>query len=212
MNKVIKILIASDFLLYFAGGLLAPILAIFVTKQIGGGNLETVGIATAIYWIVKSLATVPLSAWMDKTDGEHDEFWVMLIGSIMMSLIPLGFIFARIPEHVYMLEALAGVANAMAIPGWRILFTNHLDRGKTGYEWSIWDVAVAVSIAASAYLGSLVADYYGFNVLFVAMSIVSLIGSLMLIPLRARMRNVQELRKAHRQVCDDLATVVSMDK
>jgi len=212
MNKVIRILIISDFLLYFSGGLLLPILAVFVTGQIIGGTIETVGLATAIYWIVKSVATVPLSRWMDKTDGEHDEFWVMLLGSLAMSLVPIVFIFATLPWHIYALEALAGITNAMAIPGWRILFTNHLDRGKTGYEWSVWDVAVALSTALSAYIGSVVAQEFGFYTLFALMSVVGILGTLLLIPLRTRMRNVTELRRVHKMACDELATLASLDQ
>jgi len=40
MNKVIKVLILSDVALLTGLGFVAPIFAIFLTKQIQGGNLD----------------------------------------------------------------------------------------------------------------------------------------------------------------------------
>src|SRR3989344_2216253 len=154
MNPFIRSLIVSDFLLYFSYGLVTPIMAIFVSGQIIGATIETVGIATAIYWIVRSLTTIPLAHWMDKYDGEQDEFSFMFWGALLMSLTLMSLAWATLPWHVYVIQVLFGIFNSMAIPGWRILFTNHLDRGKTGFEWGVWDVAVALGTGGAAYTGS----------------------------------------------------------
>src|SRR3989344_6236767 len=141
MNKFIRSLIVSDFLLYFSYGLLTPIFAVFITKQINGASIETVGAATAIYWIVRSLTSIPLARWMDKHDGEKDEFQFMFWGALLMSLTLMSLAWATEIWQVYLIQALFGVFNSMAIPGWRVLFTNHIDTGRAGFEWRVWDVA-----------------------------------------------------------------------
>lgn len=212
MNRFIRALIVSDFLLYFSYGLLTPILAVFVTKQIPGATLETVGLATAIYWIAKSLATIPLARLMDSTDGEKDEFQFMFWGSLLMSITLMSMYLATTPDHIYIIQGLFGIFNSMAIPGWRILFTNHIDRGKTGYEWGLWDVAVSMGVGISAYVGSIIADLFGFGTLFLVVGGVGILGSLILIPLRKYTRTLSELKQLHRKMCDDMAEVSGMNK
>ena len=212
MNTFIRALIVSDFLLYFSYGLLTPIFAVFITEQIVGANIETVGTAVAIYWIVRSLTTIPLARWMDKHDGEKDEFLFMFWGALLMSLTLMSLVFATLPWHVYLIQVLFGVFNSMAIPGWRILFTNHLDRGKTGFEWGVWDVAVALGTGVSAYIGSYIADIFGFNTLFIIVGSIGILGSFLLIPIYRHTTPMRHLRGLHRRTSDELLEVASLDK
>jgi MFS family permease len=180
VNRVIRHLVISDFVLNFAFGLLAPIFAVFVLKNIQGSSLKVVGLATTFYWIARTASTVPLSRFMDKTDGERDEFYFIIAGSFIMSSVPLFYLFASQPWHVYLIQLILGLANSMAVPAWRILFTDHIDRGRTGFEWSLEDIAIGVSVAVSAYLGSLLADKFGFGIVFVLLAILGYIATLIL--------------------------------
>ena len=88
VNRIIKTLIYSDFLLLAAGGFLAPVYAIFVTREIGGGSVAVVGFATTIFWVVKSLAQFPVSWYADQIKGERDDYSMMVVGSAIASLVP----------------------------------------------------------------------------------------------------------------------------
>lgn len=199
INRVIRLLILSDFSLFFAFGLLAPIFAIFITQNIEGGTLRVIGLAASSYWIARVLATVPFSKFMDKTDGEIDEFWFTVIGSYMMVFVPLFYIISKQPWHIYLLGFINGLANSMAVPGWRIIFTNHIDRGHMGYEWSMEDVGVGVAIALSSYIGADLAEKFGFNTVMILIAIIGSIGvSFFLIPLKGNMKHLRELKKAKR--------------
>ena len=66
INKVIKILITSDFLLQSGWGLIGPIFAIFLTKQIQGGDLKMVGFVASTYWITKSIIQPFIAHYLDK--------------------------------------------------------------------------------------------------------------------------------------------------
>ena len=198
INRVIKLLILSDFIFYFALGLLSPIFAVFILKNINGSTLQVVGLATAFYWIARVISTVPLSKLMDKTDGEKDEFYFMVIGSFILSSIPLFYLIIHQPWQLYLVQFIFGLAGSMATPGWRILFTDHLDRGNTGYEWSLEDIAIGVSTAASAYLGAVLADRFGFPVVMIALSILGYLATILLMPIQKDAKTLAQLKREKR--------------
>ena len=195
INKVIRILVASDFVLYFAFGLFSPIYAIFITRQIEGGTLAVVGMATTMYWVARLLTTVPLSKLMDKTDGEKDEFYFMIIGTLLTAVVFISYTFASKVWHVYALQFTFGVINSMVVPAWRIVFTNHLDRDKTGYYWSVEDIGIGLAVATSAYIGALAAEKFGFNVVLYVVASLSVVSALVLILLRKYTYTFKELRR-----------------
>lgn len=195
INRVVKRLVASDFILNFAFGLMAPIFAIFILKNVAGSSLRVIGLATACYWIARTLSTVPLSRFMDKTDGERDEYYFSIAGSFIISSIPLFYILMKVPWHLYLIQAMYGLANSMAIPAWRILFTDHIDKGKTGFEWSLEDVAIGIAVGLSAFLGSILAEKFGFKTVLVLLSSLSYLSTLVLIPLHKDAKTLAEIKK-----------------
>ena len=107
INKVIKVLIVSDFFLMAAWGLVTPILAIFVVNKVQGGDVSVAGIAIGIYWFLKALIQVPIGRFLDKTKGEKDDYYFVISGMIIASLVPLGFIFVTLPWHIYVLQGIS---------------------------------------------------------------------------------------------------------
>lgn len=198
VNRVIRLLILSDFVLSFAFGLLAPIFAVFILKSIPGSSLKVIGLATAFYWIARVLSTVPLSRLMDRTDGERDEFYFMVIGSFIISSVPLFYLIINSPTQLYLIQFIYGLAGSMAVPGWRILFVDHLDRGKTGYEWSLEDIAIGVSTATSAYVGSILADNFGFPIVLISLSILGYLATILLIPIYDDAKTLGQIKRENK--------------
>lgn len=195
VNPVIKRLVASDFILNFAFGLMAPIFAIFILRNVAGSSLRVIGLATACYWTARTLSTVPLSRFMDKTDGERDEYYFSIAGSFIISTIPLFYLLMKVPWHLYLIQIIYGLANSMAVPAWRILFTDHIDKGKTGYEWSLEDVAIGISVGFSAFLGSILAEKFGFKPVLILLSSLSCLATLVLIPLHKEAKTLAQIKK-----------------
>ena len=59
MNKILYVLILSDFVIISAYGLLSPIFAIFLLEKIAGSTLVVIGISEAIY-LKKPVLSVPV--------------------------------------------------------------------------------------------------------------------------------------------------------
>lgn len=177
MNKVIRVLIISDFFIWSGFGLLGPVFAVFITQQIRGGELEVIGFASSIYLICKSVLQIPIARFLDMRKGEHDDFWAMLIGSAGMSVIPFLYLGITQPWELYAIEAFYGIGAALAYTSWEAIFTRHVDKDDVALEWSMYNTVTDVGGAATASIGGLVAQSFGFHALFLATGIVMCLGT-----------------------------------
>lgn len=180
INVVIKILIVSDFIIWSSYNLLAPIFAIFISEQVPGASLETVGIATGLYLLVKSLAEVPVGIFIDKTKSENDDYYTMVFGTILSAAAYVLYVFIDAVWQLYALQIFLGLGAAIAYPGWYSIFTKHIDKRRAAFEWSIYDVLLGTGMALSAFVGAFFADYFGFDVLFIVIGIMTLAGAFLL--------------------------------
>jgi len=181
INKIIKVLILSDFIITSAFGFVAPIFALFITDKIQGGTIETVGFAAAFYWVAAVLTRIPIARFVDRTKSEKDDFYFMIFGSIIISVVPFLYILSAKIWHIYLIEVLYGLGYSLRLPGWFGMFTRHIDKGHEGYEWSADSVVAGVGAAVTAALGGVLAARLGFEALFILIGAVSIIGSAVLI-------------------------------
>jgi DHA1 family multidrug resistance protein-like MFS transporter len=186
INKVIKILITSDFLLQSGWGLIGPIFAIFITQQIQGGNVAMVGFIAATYWITKSIIQPFIARFMDIKKGEKDDFKFLIRGMYIANLIPLGYLFSTQPWHIFTLEFIRGLAMAFVMPSWSAIFTRHIDKGWEAFSWSIESTAIGFAAGFAAAFGGIIAAILGFKVLFILVSIFGLASSTLLLLIRHR--------------------------
>jgi len=184
LNKVIKTLIFSDFLLHSGWGLIGPIFAIFITQQIQGGSLVAVGFIAATYWFVKSAAQPFIAHFLDVKKGEKDDFKFLIIGLFLANLIPLGYLFASQLWHVFFLEAIRGACMACVVPSWAGIFTRHIDRGWEAFSWSIESTGIGFAAAAAAAFGGILATLLGFKVVFVLVTFFGIASSFLLLLIR----------------------------
>ncbi len=184
INKVIKILISSDFLLQSGWGLIGPIFAIFLTKQIQGGDLQTVGTVVAVYWMAKSIVQPFIARFMDRNHGEKDDFVYLIIGMYVANLIPLGYVFASHPWHIYVLESIRGVAMACVVPAWFAIFTRHIDKGREAFSWSMESTGLGFAAGISGAVGAWLAGLFGFKIVFVLVSLFGILSSSTLLLIR----------------------------
>jgi predicted MFS family arabinose efflux permease len=180
VNQVIKYLILADLIFWSGWGLLSPIFAVFVIKNIEGGSLSVIGLASGIYWILKSLLRIPIGIFLDSRRGEEDDFWFLFFGLVLSSLVPFGYLMAKYPWHIYLLQSLQAFGMAMALSGWTAIFTRHIDQGKEATEWGLDATFVGLGIGISGILGGMIAQIFGFKTVFVLVGISGLLaGSLL---------------------------------
>lgn len=177
INRVIRFLTISDILMLSGWGLVNPIFAVFVTGQIKGGNVEMAGLAITISLLTKSLVQLPVARLIDKKRGEIDDFWVMIIGSLVISFSAFLYIFANAISHIFLIQIVNGFGSALSYPSWLAIFTRHVDTHKEGLEWSLYFTATDLGGALVAGLGGAIANYLGFQPLFLLVGLLSLLGT-----------------------------------
>lgn len=195
INKVVRVLVITDFFVNSAFGSFAPVFAIFITNQIAGGSARVAGFAAAVYWLTKSIIQLPIARFLDRTDGEKDDFWAMFLGYFFSGFVPIAYNFVSEPWHLYLVQAFLGVCAAWAVPGWYSIFTRHVDKWRISFEWSLQSVfAVGLATAGAAALGGYLVEKVGFNALFTGAGILAILASLLMLTLRKEVtaKNHQE--------------------
>jgi len=190
VNRIIKYLIISDLVFWSSWGLITPIFAVFIIEKIEGGSVFIVGIATAVYWILRSFLRIPIGIFLDTCPGEKDDYLFLVIGLFIAALVPFGFVFASLPIHVYLLQAVYAVGMAMTSSGWAAIFTRHIDKGRESTEWGIDATSVGFGIGIFGAIGGWAVTKFGFDSVFIIVGIFGLVGASMLLFLRKDIRGV----------------------
>lgn len=105
-----------------------------------------------------------------------------------MGLVPLLYLVIHSPGQLYLAQALLGIAAAFSFPSYMAIFTRHIDRKKEGTEWGAYFTLIDLSSAATAAIGGVLASTVGFHTLIVGLVALNMLGTLLLIPVRSRMR------------------------
>lgn len=180
VNRVIKFFIISDLLLFGGWGLIAPIFALFIVARIGGADAIIVGLAAAVYWIVKSLLQIPIALYLDETQGEKDDFYALLLGLILAGFTAMAFLLVRSIAGLLVVEILHAVAFAFYVPAWSAIFSRHLDKERYAFEWSLNSATLGVASGVTALIGGALAKFLGFEAVFVSVAVLSFASALTL--------------------------------
>ena len=192
INKIIWILIISNFLLEAAAGFLTPILAIFITSNIAGGTIAVAGFAAAAYWIPKSIFQIPIGYYLDKKAGEKDDLVAIIAGHVIFAISFFLFIFAKTTLHIYLLQGLAAVGGALAVPPWFGMFMRHVDKYREDFEWSInSSMSFGLGMGVAGAIGGVLAKNFGFESVFILGGIFALASAFVTVPLYKHLKENQ---------------------
>jgi len=102
-----------------------------------------------------------------------------LISSFLMRALGWGsYIFATSLWHLYAIQIFLALGEAFGTPSYNSLFSKYLDKGKFASEWGLQTTINSSLMGGAAFIGSLIVKSFGFNSLFIAMIILSLISTL----------------------------------
>jgi len=183
INKVVRVLVLGDIMFFSAFGLIGPIFAVFVTNQVAGATIATAGFAATINLLLRALLQMPIARYIDRHKGEKDDFLFMVAGSTLISIVPFAYLFVSTPLQLYLAQAVLGIGGALANPGWFAIFTRHIDKNKEGTEWALENVGVGLAAAATATIGGVLAQRFGFQNLFLIVGVLSFVGLIIQISL-----------------------------
>jgi len=177
VNRVVKYFVFAD-LLFFAGwGFVAPIFSIFVIEEIEGATLVAVGISASIYWVTRSLVQPFIANKIDKKEGEKDDLYILMLGLALTGVTAFMFVLARTLTHLYILQAIHGVALGMYSTPWSTVFSRHLDKKRQAFDWSLDKASIGIAVAITSFVGSWLASAFGFDTTFIIAGALSLVSA-----------------------------------
>jgi DHA1 family quinolone resistance protein-like MFS transporter len=188
INKVIQFLAYSDIVMLSGWGLINPIIAVFFTEQIVGGDIALAGLAATTYFLVKSLLQVPVARFIDLRPGEWDDYMVMALGAVIYTVCAFLYIGVYLPWHVFAVQILFGVGSALYYPAWLAIFTRHTDDNQEGLEWSLYFTGSDLASALTAGFGGLLVAYFGYQTVFLIVGVASLVGMVFLLSIGRDMK------------------------
>lgn len=199
LNRFTKYFVLTDFLMLTGWGFLGPVFALFVVNsgQIAGATVVTVGIATALYWVIKSIIQVPIANFLDKTDGEKDDFYALFFGLLIIGVAAFLYLAATKTWHIYTIHVIQAIGYSLYVPAWSGLFTRHLEKERSSLGWTLDNTIVGLSSGIAGLLGSIMVEYFGFQFIFIVVGLFSfaaaavvMIAPSMLIPRVATKSNI----------------------
>jgi len=190
VNKIVKYLILADIAFWTGWGLVTPVFAIFIVEKIQGGTALVVGVATAIYWLFRSLLVFPSGKILDKYIGERDDYLFLVAGDFIAALVLFGYIFAIFPWHIYLLQVFYGIGMALSLAGWRAIFTRNIDKGKEASEWALDDTLLSFGTAAAGIISGLLVTKLGYTITFAIAGTLGILSVALLLALRKEIEGV----------------------
>ncbi|MCA9358731.1 MFS transporter [Candidatus Kaiserbacteria bacterium] len=169
LNRSLRILLATNALILMSGAMLGPILAIFV-KDIGGDLLDA-SFAAATFAIVAGVTTLLMGRWSDKVKESE---LIIVVGYLLIGIAFFLFLFVDSVADLLFVQVIIGLGEAIYSPAFDSVYTKHLTDGKTGSGWGAWEAMNYFMITAGATVGGFIASRYGFDPLFIIMSVLSI--------------------------------------
>jgi MFS family permease len=170
MKKIVMLLIFVDIVFTFGAGLYGPIYAIFV-NQIGGDVLEA-GIAWSIFMIVMGTLEIPFGKLADKSNKK----FFLCLSYLLATLVIFGYIFVSNVLELFILQIVVGVAFAMGDPAWEAWFSGAISKKERGFSFATFHALSSYSQAGAAIAGGLLAQFIGFQFLFLVGGMVGLVS------------------------------------
>ncbi|MGC9968301.1 MAG: MFS transporter [Minisyncoccia bacterium] len=180
VGRVVRYLVLSDLFLLLGWGLIDPVFSVFIIERIAGATLITVGIAAAVYWILRSALEIPIANYLDRTLGEKDDFVALVGGLFLAGFSALAFSAISKVWELYVVQIIHAVGFALYLPSWSSIFSRHLDHDRVSFDWSLDSTVAGLAAGISGLFAGVVAAEWGFVAVFVAGGTFSLIAAFVL--------------------------------
>ena len=177
INTNVKFYILADGFYYAGYSVVNAFLSILITSKVTGGRLDMVGYAISCYMFVRALTEIPISRWTKKfsllTKRNIIAYSYVLYGVLIFLL---GYSIQL--WHIFFIQTLVGLLDAMAYPIKWTIFTKIVDRGNEELEWGLEDIASTFLPAIFTALAGIVSASYGLEYAFLLFAILLVVSGL----------------------------------
>lgn len=141
-------------------GLIGPFYAVYVSNISGG--MEKLGFAFSIMILVQAATSYFVGRYSDKLGRKP----FLFVSAYTDAGVLLGYTLATEAYHVYILQALLGITNAVSSTIRESLLADLTKKEKRGKEIGKFNSLVSIFAAIGLTLGGYVVKYYGLKSIF----------------------------------------------
>ena len=192
-NSIISSLLVSNILSNTGWAFISPILAVYVVRNINGGTIQAIGICYSIYWVVKGVLQLFIAKSLDKVRGEGDDYFALLLGQLLDTVVPIAFLFAHSAAELYLIFFIYGIGDALYVPPWNAIFTRHVNPDQVSSQWALDSSGFNLGAAIAIVTGSALAVAFGFRTVFVLVAIAQIISLVIIFRLGRHFRGKSKI-------------------
>lgn len=171
MNSYLKKIFIINSIFIFADSLFVPLYALFVLKI--GGGAELAGILFGLKFAVTAIVEFFVIKLRDKY--QLDEF-LLKINFFIRGSAWLMLFFAPLLPILVLAQVIIGISEALGTPAVNALISEHLDDKKHLREWGISQLTSYIPQAIAGAASGFIIALWGFQGLFLMMSILAFIA------------------------------------
>jgi MFS family permease len=157
----------------FAINLLGPFYALYLEHF--HVDIFMISLITAANPVSKVFFGSLYSLYSKKYKLELEAFFFSLI---LISVAYLGFVFAQSVAHIFAIQIIIGLSDAIRIPTENYLLTQNTTDDDCKYHFSLKSIGADFAVVISLLSGGLIVKNFGFDPLFYIMSGITLIPAL----------------------------------
>ena len=172
MKREYKILLATSLLANFGDNLIGPFYAIYI-KEAGIGLFD-LGYASTLFCIATGVLMIIVGKYSDR----HNKYLITIFGFFMYVVASLWYLIISSPWHLYVLQIIQAVGTACLSAPLTVLFSRFIQKGKEGTQWGLEGGGSFIIVGAAVFIGTLVVNFLGFKILFLAMFAVQITATL----------------------------------
>lgn len=170
-NLALRVLFLYNGIFVGAAAMLGPLYAIYVVKFVDG--VTAVSVSWSAFLVSTFIFTLIVSK---KGDEIKEKRYLLLAGYILRIVSWIMMIFVHNLTALVLVQVLLGLGESVGTPAFNAIFAEHLDKSKYIKEYSGWSLIANISSATGILAGGIIVNKFGFEALFVLMSVLSSIS------------------------------------
>ena len=184
MHPILVVLLISVFIAYLGVGIITPNMPVYAT-QLGATGIM-LGLIIGAFSVSRGVLQPVVGALSDRSGRKR----FLVTGMGLYSACGLLYPLATSAEHLIVIRCIHGAGSAMTIPMAMAIIGDLAPSGQEGRYMGLLNVAMFAGIGGGPLLGGLASDLWGMDSAFYAMSLLSIIATVLVITLLpARSRN-----------------------
>lgn len=172
MRSETKLLLLVNSFFVFALNLFAPFYALFIQKI--DPSILHVGAVWSVYIFSVGIFALLVSRYSKLM--EHAGLF-LIFGFLFRASGWLGYMFASSIWHIYLIQVLLAIGEALGTPAYNLLYSGFIDKRKFGSEWGVNTSVFAFATGIASLSGAVILDMLGFNALFLVMIALSFLST-----------------------------------